>query len=215
MSQGEWLKGTSLEVTVRDRPVVDLLVHDRQVKGGAMSPITEATSAPKIEARADPKISQVSHISVVTRDLDRSLEFYVGMLGMRIVEGPYEREGPPLEGILYGAQAWGVDVKKEGRVRCAFLQFGDGYDSTIIEPVEFVIPRPYGGPYPTLWNVGIARIALKCEHVHQAYEDLRSKGVKFHTPPITTSVGDRLLKNTEYCCFWDPDGIVLELFGPA
>ena len=62
---------------------------------------------------------------------------------------------------------------------------------------------------PECSNNGIGRIALKVGDIDTAYGDLKDKGVAFLSPPQTLhfpGFGD-----FKFCCFRDPDGIVLEL----
>jgi glyoxylase I family protein len=162
---------------------------------------------------AIPLIERLFHVNVVVRDLDRSLAFYTDVLGMHVVDGPHEGEGPSMSGISYGCQMWGVDPD-HAKVRFAFLRFGDSDDEPILDVLEFVSPRSWGGPYPTLQNVGIARIALRVNNVERAYRELSSHGVKFLTGPVPVGIGQNFLANIAYCCFLDPDGIVFEIYGP-
>src|SRR5262245_21248649 len=94
-------------------------------------------------------IERVFHINIVVRDLDRSLEFHTKVLGMHVLEGPYDGEGPGMAGIAQGAQMWGVDPN-EAKVRFAFLRFGDDESEPIFDILEFVNPRSWGSPSPTL-----------------------------------------------------------------
>jgi catechol 2,3-dioxygenase-like lactoylglutathione lyase family enzyme len=158
------------------------------------------------------KIERIFHINVVCRDLERSLKFYTDVVGMHIVEGPYEVDGPRLTGIGQGSQAWGVDPSAVA-IKFVFLRFGDDPDETILDLLEFVSPRSYGAPHPTLQKIGIARIALKVDDVQASYNALLEKGAKFLTPPISITIGEDLLDDIAYACFYDPDGTILELYG--
>jgi predicted enzyme related to lactoylglutathione lyase len=53
------------------------------------------------------------------------------------------------------------------------------------------------------------------EDINAAYDRLRKKGVKFITPPVPVEIGEELLSGVKYSCFYDPDGTILELYGPA
>jgi len=55
-------------------------------------------------------------------------------------------------------------------------------------------------------------MALMTTELDAEYARLRDAGVEFLSPPVTMSDGA-----TRYCCFFDPDGAVLELveFGSA
>ena len=158
-------------------------------------------------------IERIFHINVVCRDLERSLRFYIDILGMHVVDGPFNAEGAALAGIGHGAQSWGIPPDAV-KIRFAFLRFGDDAAETILDLLEFVEPRSYGAPHPNLQMIGIARIALKVSDVQSTYEEMLAKGVKFISPPVPITLGDNLLHGIAYCCFYDPDGTILELYGP-
>lgn len=159
-------------------------------------------------------IEGLFHINIVVRDLERSLTFYTEVLGMQIVEGPHWGQGPSQFGISQGAQMWGVDPN-EARVHFAFLRFGSNEDAPIIDLLEFVEPRSWGAPYPTLQHIGLARIALKVPDVKSTYSALLERGVRFLTGPVPVNIGEGFLSEIEYCCFYDPDGVILEIYGPG
>jgi catechol 2,3-dioxygenase-like lactoylglutathione lyase family enzyme len=158
-------------------------------------------------------IDRIFHVNIVVRDLDRALDFYTNALGAHIVDGPHSGEGAPMLGISHGAPMWGVDPN-EVKVRFAFLRFGGQDDEPILDILEFVQPRSWGAPYPTLQNIGIARIALRVDDVQRTYDELLKKGVKFLTPPVPVEIGENYLAGIAYCCFFDPDGAILEIYGP-
>ena len=162
------------------------------------------------------EFERIFHVNICVTDLDRSLKWYQEVLGMKVVEGPFMGEGPAMRGIGIGAESVGVDSKTAVKVRGAFLRWSDNEHEAVIDLLEFINPRPVGAPYETLHNIGIARIALGVKDVDAAYEDLKSKGVKFITPPVSISNmegAQSLLSEIAYCCFYDPDRTILELYG--
>jgi hypothetical protein len=58
----------------------------------------------------------------------------------------------------------------------------------------------------------MARLALRTTGIDGEYARLRDAGAVFLSPPVTMADG-----TTRYCCFFDPDGTILELveFGTA
>ncbi len=147
-----------------------------------------------------PLFQRIFHVNICVRNMERSLEFYRGQLGMQLVEGPFTAEGPEL------ARAFGMESEPNVKVRGAFLRWGDDANATVLDLVEFIEPKPTGEPYPTLNNIGLCRIAFKVDDCEQVYADLASKGVEFMSPPVTGFRPD-----LRYCCFYDPDGTILEL----
>ena len=65
-----------------------------------------------------------------------------------------------------------------------------------------------GQTYAKLNHLGIERVALYSNNFHQDYENFKSKDVKFISDPVVmhTRAGDG-----RFVCFYDPDGVVLEL----
>lgn len=161
------------------------------------------------------QIERIFHVNIVVRDLERSLKWYQEVLGMKVAEPVFDGEGPAMSGIGLGAEAYGVSSKDGVKVRGAFLRFGDDPNAAFIDVLEFIRPRSVGGAYPSLHNIGIARIALKVADIDASYEELLEKGVKFVGPPCPVTIGENYLADIRYCCFYDPDGTILELYGPA
>jgi len=63
-----------------------------------------------------------------------------------------------------------------------------------------------------VYNFGLA--AARIDDTFEVAKLLLAKGVKFITPPVPITLGDNLLHGIAYCCFHDPDGTILELYGP-
>ncbi|MGN6868449.1 MAG: VOC family protein [Solirubrobacteraceae bacterium] len=148
---------------------------------------------------------RVFHLNIVVSDLDRAIDFYCGKLGMKMQEGhPFETEGQDLVD--------GFGMTQFGRVviRGAFCRWGDNPDATCIDLVEFVEPKAVGQPYPTVYNLGICRTALKVEgDLDEVYQELQDKGIEFVSPPVATTLSGSTVR---WCCFRDPDGTMLEIF---
>src|SRR5205085_1631917 len=81
---------------------------------------------------------------------------------------------------------------------------------TLIDLMEWIEPPAHGEPThrrpgSDLAHIGYARMALMTTGIDGEYERLRAAGVEFISPPVTMSDGA-----TRYCCFYDPDGTILE-----
>ena len=94
-------------------------------------------------------------------------------------------------------------------MRWALIRLGDDEDALLIDVEQWIEPAMTGRPYPECSNNGIGRIALKVGDIDKAYGDLKDKGVAFLSPPQTLHFPD--FGDFKFCCFRDPDGIVLEL----
>lgn len=148
---------------------------------------------------------RVFHLNICVSDLDRALDFYCGKLGMEPIEGhPFETEGDDLR------VGFGMTEYDEVKIRGAFVKWGDDEHATVIDLLEFIEPKPVGKPYDTVYNLGICRTALKVSgDLDEVYDDLRSKGVEFISPPVKTVLSGEAVR---WCLFYDPDGTVLEIF---
>lgn len=148
-------------------------------------------------------IEAVFHFNLNVRDLDRSITFYTG-LGFKLVD----RMDVEAEGL--GAPL-GIEVNA---LRTAFLSLDDGRDSNwpMLDLVQFVEPEPKGEPYGRLDNAGIGRIAFWTDDVAALSDAAVSIGAS-RIGPEHKMIGPGG-KPVVSSCLADPDGIVIQLFGP-
>jgi glyoxylase I family protein len=141
------------------------------------------------------------HINIVVRDLDRTLDFYCGVLGFTVA----------FDKILTDDQnlGRGLGVKGDCRMRWAMIRLGTDENAPVLDVEQWIEPAITGTAYPACSNVGIGRIALKVTGIEQVYDDLVTKGVKFLSPPQTLNIPG--FDAFKFCCFKDPDDITLEL----
>jgi len=121
------------------------------------------------------------HVGMVSSDLDRTIAFYCGLLGLK--ETLVKRTG---EG---------------GRI--AFLEIG-GVMLEIVEPAGGAKTPAREVP---ITEAGIRHITFRVEDVEAIYETLRDAGVEFTVPP-RQAVNAELIRKVAFCK--DPDGIVVE-----
>jgi len=146
-------------------------------------------------------LQRIFHVNIVVEDLDRTLAFYCDVLGFSVVYGEVTTDDPII--------ARGFGYEGNGRMRWALIRLGDDEDALLIDVEQWIEPATTGRPYPECSNNGIGRIALKVGDIDKAYGDLKDKGVAFLSPPQTLHFPD--FGDFKFCCFRDPDGIVLEL----
>jgi len=91
------------------------------------------------------------HTMLRVGDLQRSIDFYTGVLGMRLLR---QKDYP------------------DGRFTLAFVGYGDERDSTAIELTHNWDTDRYD------LGEGFGHIAIEVDDVYQAVEDLRSRGGK-------------------------------------
>ncbi len=144
-------------------------------------------------------IQGIFHININVTNFERSLEFYQ-MLGFRVVADLGEGGGKSLN--------TGLRIP-DGRGRAALLMLGEDPHATRIDLIEWKNPRTAGQPYPHLYHVGMARLALKTKNLPQVYEDLKARGVEFFSEPQELNFPNQ--GRASFACFTDPDGTILEL----
>ncbi len=141
------------------------------------------------------KILGLDHVSVVVADLDRSLAFYHGLLGIPILGRGEEKDG--------GATA--ILGMKSAHFRFADLDLGSGQ---ILELLQFVGPRV--STRSRRPDVSRGHFGLRVDDLAKAVSRLRKSGFRPRTDPVELEApawwqGARCVYVT------DPDGTTVEL----
>jgi catechol 2,3-dioxygenase-like lactoylglutathione lyase family enzyme len=143
-------------------------------------------------------ISGIAHLSFTVGDLERSLHFYCGLLGLKVkIEA--ERSGPDVEGIT------GI---RGAKLKIGFLAL----DDFTLELIQYVSPVGEKLDLKTN-NVGCAHLAFYVGDIEKAYDFLSAKGVRFKSKPNQIKAGP--LAGGKAVYLFDPDGITLELMQRA
>ena len=144
------------------------------------------------------------HFSYTVKDLERSLDFYVRLMGMDLIHR--QRQDNPYTAKLVAFPS--VDLK------VAMLCFPDtpvGVSGHHLELIEYL--HPAGEPIDTATNrPGVAHMAFVVDDIHAAYAALKAEGVKFKSEPVAIEAGRNTGGFGVY--FNDFDGIPLELLQP-
>jgi len=162
--------------------------------------------------KSDLMIKRIIHFNVVCSDLEKSLEFYVDLLGGHllgnrdksdIIKRKTESEGV---GIALGL---GDTAEYKGWV----IRYGYDRNATLLDLLQWTQPASRGKSYDRVNNVGITRISLEVDDVDKVYNYLKSKGVEFISPPQIADLtpedpGKDLIKIVTAL---DPDGIFVQL----
>jgi catechol 2,3-dioxygenase-like lactoylglutathione lyase family enzyme len=146
-------------------------------------------------------IRGLHHASRTVGNLDRSLGFYSGLLGLQVLSDE-ELEGAALDNVvgLVGA-----------RLRVVELSLND---AILLELIEYRSPKGQRLPASaTPADVGSNHLALLVDDIHAAYSALASAGVRFTAPPTEIQAGGFAGTWTAYC--FDPDGLTVELWQPS
>ena len=100
---------------------------------------------------------RVDHVEIVPRHPEKTIDFYVNILGFRI-KSRIEVKMPPMKEVIY-------------------LQLGD----TVIEIISADNPRPKS---EAPWEVGYRGIALEVENMAKAVDYLKGKGIAIARQPV-------------------------------
>ena len=100
---------------------------------------------------------RVDHVEIVPRNAEKTIDFYVNILGFRI-KNRNEVKMPPMREVIY-------------------LELGD----TVIEIISVDDPKSKS---ETLWEVGYRGIALEVDDMAKAVDYLKGKGIAMAQGPI-------------------------------
>lgn len=136
-------------------------------------------------------IKGLHHAAISVKDLDRSIQFYCGLLGMEML-GQSEFSGAAMDRIT---------TLTNTRGRVAMLRAGDQH----LELFEFTAPtpKPRDAQRPVC-DHGISHFCIEMTNIQLEFERLTAAGVEFHCTPQTFG-------NMKATYARDPDGNVVEL----
>ena len=142
------------------------------------------------------RVSGLDHASISCADLDRSLGFYVELLGMRL-RGRGEAEG---------VEEFEIAGIPDARVRWADIALPHGQ---VLELIEYVEPR--GAPArPQANDPGAMHVSMRVSDIVAVHARLADAGVETRTDPIAiTDPGPWQGAKAFYAS--DPDGVTIEL----
>lgn len=100
---------------------------------------------------------RVDHVEIVPRNPEKTIDFYVNILGFRI-KNRNEVKMPPMREVIY-------------------LELGD----TVIEVISVDNPKSKS---ETSWEVGYRGIALEVDDMDKAVDYLKGKGIAMAQGPI-------------------------------
>jgi|TARA_B110000116_G_scaffold248141_1_gene240975 catechol 2,3-dioxygenase-like lactoylglutathione lyase family enzyme len=144
-------------------------------------------------------IKGLVHVNINCSDFTKSLKFYELLGFQQILEVPAKNSAEV-------AAAVGMPPYT---VKGALLRLQGSDTAFMIDLIEWQEPFDPSPPYPHLYHLGIARIALATDDLDSDVSFLRSEGVEFFSEPVTVQLDGR--PPTRFVCFKDPDGTVLEL----
>ncbi|MHA2260696.1 MAG: VOC family protein [Promethearchaeota archaeon] len=157
-------------------------------------------------------IKRLMHLNVITSDIEKSLHFYVDLLGGHIL-GNYKREIIINRTVKSSGAGIALGLGEKAEYKGWLIRFGYDKRATNIDIIEWVNPPSTGKPYDKINHIGIVRMAVEVDNIDEVYQDLRAKGVEFISPPQFMDLApdrpvDGLIK---FATCFDPDGIAVSL----
>jgi len=147
-------------------------------------------------------IHGIDHVNLVVADLERSVAFYTGVLGLRktqdvTMEGAWIEEIVRLPGV-------------KGRV--AFVEAPGG--GVRIELLQYVSPSGVALPANSLANtLGVRHLAFRVSDIDGLARRLREANVTLLSDPVKVPAGVARFASGDkrLLYFLDPDGVLLEV----
>jgi catechol 2,3-dioxygenase-like lactoylglutathione lyase family enzyme len=137
------------------------------------------------------------HVGITVKDLDASIRFYHGVLGLDFVNEP----SPWFDGPELGP-AVGVPG---AALRQVSLKLGE----TTLELLEYRSPDSETSRPLLSNNIGASHVAFLVEDIHATKAELEGKGIEFYSD--VNVVDEGVLAGWRWVYFEDPDGYPLEL----
>lgn len=144
------------------------------------------------------------HFSFTVSNLERSIEFYRDIVGMKLVKTAVHDQ--PYTSIQIGFQDAYLKVAQLTIEGIPAARSGH-----LLELIEYVNPR--GQPTDTTTNrPGSAHLAFQVDDLQAEYQRMKALGVRFRSEPVRITAGPNEGGWTVY--FLDPDHITLEMVQP-
>ena len=147
------------------------------------------------------RLSDLNHLGLTVADIERSIHFYRDILGMTL-------------------------IRRRPHADTEYLALQTGYPSVVLNVASFKVTpdsaqslevvqymNHAGPPAENATNrPGNSHLCLNVNDLRAWYADLKSKGVRFKSEPVSITAGPNAGGLAVY--FYDPDGYTLELFQP-
>lgn len=143
-------------------------------------------------------VSRIDHVGITTSDLERSLRFYVELLGMRLISRS-TLSAPEIAALL-GLES--VEIED------ADLDSGDG---RIIELFQYVQPTGERVDHHS-WDFPTTHIAFTVSDLAAVQSRLTEAGVEIiSSRPLVNPGTDGPWAGVQCLYLRDPDGVIIEL----
>jgi catechol 2,3-dioxygenase-like lactoylglutathione lyase family enzyme len=145
------------------------------------------------------RLGAFHHVGLTVADIERSIHFYRDILGMTLfrrrphVDSDYVALQTGYQGVVLNVASF--KVAHDSPQSLELVQ----YMNRAGLPVETAGNRP-----------GASHLCLSVDDLRACQADLKAKGVRFKSDPVTITAGPNTGGLVVY--FYDPDGYALELF---
>ncbi|HEX2593602.1 MAG TPA: VOC family protein [Rhizomicrobium sp.] len=144
------------------------------------------------------------HVNINVSNFERSQTFYEA-LGFRLIWMVPPTNSPDV------AAAVGMPPY---RVKGGLMALEGVEPRVVIDLLEWSEPRDEAPPYPHLYHLGLARIALATSNMDADLALLATLGAELVGPPARVEINGAAT-GPRFVCFKDPDGTILELVETA
>ena len=144
------------------------------------------------------EVEWMNHTGFVVSDMERSLEFYRDLLGLK------EERNQILEGEFISELVGYPDA----RLHIIYLGSGDMRHS--VELIQYLNPAGTPAAMPERHQVGASHLGVIVDDLDAFYAELSRQGVRFVSPPAIRP-GAVYPMASKGCYMQDPDGNWLEL----
>lgn len=158
---------------------------------------------PSHRNRPAPPVTPLKRTAIIVRDLERSLEFYRGLLGMNVwIEGKAGAELPELHQLLGMPPC---------TTRWVILQSGN-VDWGMVGLFELTEPAPDDDTHPNVDRVnrGEACLVFHTPDVDSIYRGARELGLTVLCPPLRLELRQHGVASKEMT-LRDPNGVLVNL----
>lgn len=145
-------------------------------------------------------IKEVMHIGITVSDMDKSIEFYKNVLGLRFT-GEIIMQGKETD-ILFG--------RENSRARVCYL---NGSDKIYAPPVELIqfLDHTVENDKSNLFKASISEICFRVKDIDKFYQHLINNNVECLSEPQEFDFTKEGFGKSKALYFKDPDGVILEL----
>lgn len=142
----------------------------------------------------------IQHTGLTVSNLERSVDFYVRILGCTLIMAQEKTGGYLAEIVGYP----GASVK--------MAHLSDPAGHHVIELFEYVTPEVLPADLEPR-RIGNAHLCFMVSDLDQVYSAIQNEGITFISGPVAVDTGANAGGAGLY--LRDPDGITMELFQPA